>query len=135
MNLHLFSQDFQPGDLDNEGFIDEVVEGEEEGEHGEVEARPSVTTWRSEQQLADQDRPPKDTDPYVQVERYHENLPPLLQDEGFRAAMQVHFPPPSQHEPLNMAPDVDVEDNIFDTTQYLAVREWVRDSLLLEGQR
>jgi hypothetical protein len=83
-----------------------------------------VTTWLSEQQLADQNSVVEPTtDPYVHVERYHTQLPPLLQDHGFREALHRLFPPPTHH-----LPEVE-QGGLFDTTQYLAVRTWVYDSL------
>lgn len=139
MDLRLFPMDFDPAEVDDEGFIEEEEEGETEYDQPEAPERSTqasnttTDTWDSEQQLADQDRPPRDTDPYVQVERYHENLPSLLKDQSFRDAMRMHFPPPTEHEGLNIGNDIDIKDNIFDTVQYLALREWVRDSLLVQN--
>jgi hypothetical protein len=119
MDLDLFPNDAV---IDDEGVIDECLSGDEEdvepGRH-----TTKVTTWPSEQQREDQNRPAQDTDPYVQVERYHEMLPPLLQDEGFRKALAEAFPIQTSHE-LDEG-----EDGLFDTLRYLAVRQWVYDSV------
>lgn len=82
-----------------------------------------TTNWPSDQPPADQDRQPSSTDPFVQVERYHELLPPLLQNEAFRLSMRMTFPPLTQHTE-------ETDDGLFDYQQYLGVRAWVRDSLL-----
>lgn len=117
--------DLYPTDVDENGFTDEVLEGDENEDDDDVDAdaRRQVLNWPSEQQRADQNTIAQHTDPYVQVERYHELLPPLLKDPDFRITMFHHFPPPTQH--LRQS-----GDRLFDTTQYLALRTWVYDSLL-----
>lgn len=126
MDLDLYPTD---GLVDGNGFIDEVIEGEEDEDEDEEQAEVNqmrAANWPSEQERADQDRPVGDTDPYVQVERYHELLPPLLKEEDFRQTLRHHFPPPTQHS----ADDVADDAGLFSTVQYLAVRSWVHDSLL-----
>lgn len=66
----------------------------------------------------------QDTDPYVMVERYHEQLPPLLKDPDFRQALNTHFPPAAEHSPE------EGEEGLFNTLQYVAVRHWVYDCIL-----
>lgn len=117
MSLEFFPSDHA---VDEEGFTDEMLEGDDD----EDNKSRHVSHWPSEQQREDQNRLQLQTDPYVEVERYHELLPPLLRDEDFRNTMCQHFPPPTQHtRGLE-------DDHLFDTRQYLALRTWVYDSML-----
>jgi hypothetical protein len=128
MDLDLFPAEA----LDDMGIIDEVLSGDEEDEGvdgdgpGSARRRPGVLSWVSEQRQEDLAQPERESDPYVEVERYHELLPPLLQDPGFRKALNQHFPPPTEHSAE------EGDDGLFNTLQYLAIREWVHDCILAD---
>jgi hypothetical protein len=88
-----------------------------------IDNMENTTNWPSEQSPADQNRPEASTDPFVQVERYHEALPSLLKDDPFRQALHLAFPRPTVHSV------VEGPEGTFDTTFYLAVRQYVYESL------
>jgi hypothetical protein len=99
------------------------LEGTQDGGARIEELEDDITTWPSEQALADQNRLTASTDPYIQVERYHESLPPLLKDEGFRAALHLSYPPATVHS------NTEGPEGTFDMAQYLIIREYVYESL------
>lgn len=124
MDLNLFPADQL---VDGEGFIAEMLSGDEDdsgSSENETSAnRTNVTAWTSEQRLEDQAVPEQETDPYVLVERYHELLPPLLCEQNFRQLLHTYFPQPTEHTAE------EGEDGLFNTTLYLAVRQWVYDCI------
>jgi hypothetical protein len=114
----------QPSDDDGISEEDDWEENEDRPGPSRRRPRPDVISWASEQRLEDQDVPMQDTDPYVMVERYHEQLPPLLKDPDFRQALNTHFPPAAEHSPE------EGQEGLFNTLQYVAVRHWVYDCIL-----
>ena len=78
-----------PSDGEEEGAWQEYQEGVRLLDAGEYWLRNND---------ADQEREPTRRDPYVQVERFADMLPPIISSESTKAFLREHFGPPQEAE-------------------------------------